>query len=320
MGNIFSKPAKPMVDGIGGTNIEIIERLLELEDGHSVQMTEEEIGVLIATAKELFLQEPTLLELESPLKICGDIHGQYTDLLRIFQLGGFPPQEKYLFLGDYVDRGRQNLETICLLLAYKVQYPNSFFMLRGNHECANINMRDGFFHEVKRRYSVELWETFNDCFNCLPLAAIVNKEIFCCHGGLSPELRSMDQIRQIERPAEVPDRGLMCDLLWADPDRTIEGWRPNTLRGVSFTFGADVVAEFLETHELGLVCRGHEVVEDGYEFFANRKLVTIFSVPNYCDVFDNAGAIMNVDVENDELVCSFQILNPLKPGIPLRDY
>lgn len=164
-----------------------------------------------------------------------------------------------------------------------------------------------------------MWKTFTDCFNCLPVAAIVDEKIFCCHGGLSPELRSMDQIRQIERPAEVPDRGLMCDLLWADPDRTIEGWRPNTLRGVSFTFGADVVAEFLETHELGLVCRGHEIVEDGYEFFANRKLVTIFSVPNYCDVFDNAGAIMNVDVENDELVCSFQILNPLKPGIPLRD-
>ena len=120
MGNIFSKPAKPMVDGIGGTNIEIIERLLDLEDGHSVQMTEEEIGVLIATAKELFLQEPTLLELESPLKICGDIHGQYTDLLRIFQLGGFPPQEKYLFLGDYVDRGAYGVEVVAYLLSQKV--------------------------------------------------------------------------------------------------------------------------------------------------------------------------------------------------------
>ena len=126
------------------------------------------------------------------------------------------------------------------------------------------------------------------------------------HGGLSPELKSLDQIKHISRPTDVPDTGLLCDLLWADPDKDVNGWGEND-RGVSYTFGADSVSEFLQRHDLDLVCRAHQVVEDGYEFFAKRQLVTIFSAPNYCGDFDNAGAIMSVD---DTLMCSFQILKP----------
>ena len=155
---------------------------------------------------------------EAPLKICGDIHGQYYDLLRLFEYGGFPPESNYLFLGDYVDRGKQSLETIiCLLLAYKIKYPENFFMLRDNHECASINRIYGFYDECKRRYNIKLWKTFTDCFNCLPIAAIIDEKIFCCHGGLSPDLQSMEQIRRIMRPTDVPDQGLLCDLLWSDP-------------------------------------------------------------------------------------------------------
>lgn len=205
-----------------------------------------------------------------------------------------------------MDRGKQSLETICLLLAYKIRYPENFFILRGNHECASINRIYGFYDECKRRYGVKLWKTFTDCFNCLPVAAIVDEKIFCMHGGLSPELASMEQIKRLMRPTDVPDTGLLCDLLWADPDKDIVGWGEND-RGVSFTFGPDVVASFLRRHDLDLICRAHQVVEDGYEFFARRMLVTIFSAPNYCGEFDNAGAMMNVD---DTLMCSFQILKP----------
>lgn len=167
------------------------------------------------------------------IKFVGDIHGQYTDLLRLFEYGGFPPEANYLFLGDYVDRGKQSLETICLLLAYKIKYPENFFLLRGNHECASINriygklqilikrkkswylilnFISGFYDECKRRYNVKLWKTFTDCFNCLPIAAIIDEKIFCCHGGLSPDLQSMEQIRRIMRPTDVPDTGGFMDF------------------------------------------------------------------------------------------------------------
>ncbi|XP_065548869.1 serine/threonine-protein phosphatase PP1-gamma catalytic subunit isoform X1 [Lathamus discolor] len=280
--------------------------------GKNVQLQENEIRGLCLKSREIFLSQPILLELEAPLKICGDIHGQYYDLLRLFEYGGFPPESNYLFLGDYVDRGKQSLETICLLLAYKIKYPENFFLLRGNHECASINRIYGFYDECKRRYNIKLWKTFTDCFNCLPIAAIVDEKIFCCHGGLSPDLQSMEQIRRIMRPTDVPDQGLLCDLLWSDPDKDVLGWGEND-RGVSFTFGAEVVAKFLHKHDLDLICRAHQVVEDGYEFFAKRQLVTLFSAPNYCGEFDNAGAMMSVD---ETLMCSFQILKPAEKKKP----
>lgn len=188
----------------------MIQRLLEARGnrpGKSIKLDEEEIKGLCHRSREIFLSQSILLELEAPIKICGDIHGQYYDLLRLFEYGGFPPTANYLFLGDYVDRGKQSLETICLLLAYKIKYPENFFLLRGNHECASINRIYGFYDECKRRYSIKLWKTFTDCFNCLPVAAIIDDKIFCMHGGLSPELSSFDQIRQISRPTDVPDTG-----------------------------------------------------------------------------------------------------------------
>lgn len=282
---------------------ELIQRLLQGR-GKRIPLTEPEIRRVCLAAKQVFLSQPVLLQLEAPINICGDIHGQYTDLLRLFEYGGLPPNSNYLFLGDYVDRGKQSIETIALLLCYKIKYPDNLYLLRGNHECASINRIYGFYDECKRRFSVRLWKTFTDCFNCLPVAAIIDDKIICMHGGLSPGMESLDQIREIERPAVVPDHGLLCDLLWADPDREAKGWGEND-RGVSFTFGADKVSEFLKKFDLDLICRAHQVVEDGYEFFADRQLVTIFSAPNYCGEFNNAGAMMSVD---ESLLCSFQIL------------
>ncbi|KAF4357916.1 hypothetical protein F8388_005397 [Cannabis sativa] len=295
---------------------DIINRLLEVrgQPGKQVQLSELEIRQLCAASKEIFLNQSNLLNLEAPIKICGDIHGQYSDLLRLFEYGGLPPKSNYLFLGDYVDRGKQSLETICLLLAYKIKYPENFFLLRGNHECASINRIYGFYDECKRRFNIRIWKTFTDCFNCLPVAALIDEKILCMHGGLSPDLTNLDQIRNLNRPTDVPDTGLLCDLLWSDPSKDVQGWGMND-RGVSYTFGADKVSEFLQKHDLDLICRAHQVVEDGYEFFANRQLVTIFSAPNYCGEFDNAGAMMSVD---DSLMCSFQILKPSDKKLKLN--
>ena len=288
---------------------DIIEKLLAVrgqKPGRSVNLSELEIKALIHAAKEVVSGQPTLLELAAPIKICGDVHGQYFDLLRFFEYGGFPPEANYLFLGDYVDRGQQSLEVICLLLAFKVKHPENFFLLRGNHECGSINRIYGFYDECKRRYNVKLWRLFIDLFNWLPVAAVVDEKIFCVHGGLSPELEHLDQVREIQRPTDVPDEGLICDLLWSDPEAEVQGWGEND-RGVSWTFGDDVIEDFLNRQDLDLVCRAHQVVEDGYEFFSSRELVTIFSAPNYCGEFDNAGAMMIVD---ENLMCSFQILRP----------
>jgi serine/threonine-protein phosphatase PP1 catalytic subunit len=295
----------------------IIEKLLSVKGakpGKKVNLTEGEITGLLAAVREVLISQPILLELEAPIKICGDIHGQYFDLLRLFDYGGFPPEANYLFLGDYVDRGQQSIETICLLFSYKLKYPENFFLLRGNHECSQINRLYGFYDECKRRYNFKIWKTFGDCFNCLPVAAIIDDKIICMHGGLSPDLTNLEQVTRIMRPTEVPDEGLLCDLVWADPDVEVNGWAENE-RGVSYTFGTDIISTFLKKHDLDLICRAHQVVEDGYEFFSKRQLVTVFSAPNYCGEFDNSAALMSVD---ENLICSFQILKPAAKGAKVK--
>ncbi|KAF3358934.1 Serine/threonine-protein phosphatase PP-Z like [Verticillium longisporum] len=266
-----------------------------------------EIVAICQRAREVLLTQPALLELDAPVKIVGDVHGQYTDLIRMFEMCGFPPSSNYLFLGDYVDRGKQSLETILLLLCYKVKFPDNFFLLRGNHECANVTRVYGFYDECKRRCNVKIWKTFIDCFNTLPIAAVVAGKIFCVHGGLSPALNHMDDIRGIARPTDIPDYGLLNDLVWADPAEMDSDWEANE-RGVSYCFGKTVIEDFLAKHDFDLICRAHMVVEDGYEFFTDRLLVTVFSAPNYCGEFDNWGAVMSV---SSELLCSFELLKPL---------
>ncbi|XP_022232417.2 serine/threonine-protein phosphatase alpha-2 isoform-like [Drosophila obscura] len=287
---------------------QLILRIIDVRRIKQLNLSESDIRGICLRSRDVFLSQPMLLELSAPVKICGDIHGQFTDLLRLFDYGGYPPSSNYLFLGDYVDRGKQSIETLCLLLAYKIKFPENFFLLRGNHESAGINRIYGFFDECKRRYTIKLWRTFVDCYNCMPVAAIVDEKIFCCHGGLSPDLLNMNQVSQLSRPCDVPDKGLLCDLLWSDPDPKIMGWSDND-RGVSVTFGADIVGKFVHRHKFDLICRAHQVVEDGYEFFAKRQLITIFSAPNYCGEFDNAGAMMSVD---ETLMCSFYVLKPSK--------
>ncbi|KDQ63567.1 hypothetical protein JAAARDRAFT_53766 [Jaapia argillacea MUCL 33604] len=290
---------------------DMIQRLLDVgytgKVSKSLCLKNAEITAICQAAREVFLSQPTLIELSPPVKIVGDVHGQYSDLIRLFEMCGFPPAANYLFLGDYVDRGKQSLETILLLLCYKIKYPENFFLLRGNHECANVTRVYGFYDECKRRCNIKTWKTFIDVFNCLPIAAIVASKIFCVHGGLSPSLHSMDDIKRIQRPTDVPDYGLLNDLLWSDPSDTALDWEDNE-RGVSYCFGKAIINEFLVRYDMDLICRAHMVVEDGYEFWNDRTLVTVFSAPNYCGEFDNYGACMSV---SEELLCAFELLKPL---------
>ena len=280
---------------------------MRLRPGKEINLTENEIKYLCSECKNIFLKQPILLELGPCLNICGDIHGQFYDLLQLFELGGYPPEKNYLFLGDYVDRGKQSIETICLLFAYKIKYPENFFLLRGNHECSSVNRMYGFYDECKRRYSVKLWKNFIDSFNCLPIAAVIDDTIFCCHGGLSPELIFVNQIKNIIRPTDVPEYGMLCDILWSDPNENenMKEYFGFNERGISVTFSKKSLQNFLSDNNLELLCRAHQVVEEGYEFFGNNKCVTVFSAPNYCGMFDNSGAMMVVD---ENLKCSFNII------------
>ena len=304
---------------------EIIEKLEEIRKKESVYndtiipdriLSKEDVKLLISKSTMIFKQESVLLQIQAPVQIFGDIHGQFVDLLRLFDLVGYPnhyppgqaQNHKYLFMGDYVDRGKQSIESICLLLAYKIKYPDRIFLLRGNHECSSINRIYGFYDECKRKYDLQIWKSFTICFNWLPITALVADKILCMHGGLSPDLVESGDILKIARPTDVPDKGMLCDLLWADPDKTIMNWGEND-RGVSYTFGKYQVTKFLEKNKIDLICRAHQVVVDGYEFFCDRDFVTVFSAPDYCGEFDNKAAVMIVD---KNMKCSFKFLQPLK--------
>ncbi|KAL3312904.1 Serine/threonine-protein phosphatase PP1-alpha catalytic subunit [Cichlidogyrus casuarinus] len=295
--------------------------------GVRIDIKEMDAMALCALSKKLFDQESLCIEIEAPIKICGDIHGQFYDLLRLFNTCDYPPKSRYLFLGDYVDRGPQSVEVLCLLLAFKIKYPKDFFMLRGNHESDIVNRVYGFKDELKARFGKSrVKKQFSVVFEALPLAAIVDHSIFCCHGGLSPDMivnleektnmSLLEFLNSNSKPAEIPRHGLLCDLVWADPIDLGTSEQTNgfitSARGCSYNFGQDIIDRFLHEYGLDLIVRGHQVVEDGYEFYGSKKLITIFSAPNYCNQFDNAGAIfvVNKDPKTGNLEGQFQILKP----------
>mgnify|MGYP000845257367 CR=1 FL=1 len=297
----FEKPANP------NFNVDqLISQLLSPKvrnAGILNDLSEGTIIELIDRARDIFTAQPVFLELTAPVKIVSDIHGQYKDLLRFLDLARHPPYSNYLFLGDYVDRGKQSIESICLLFAYKIKYPESVFLLRGNHECENITKIYGFYEECQKRYNISLWKKFVSAFNMLPVAALIDDKILCMHGGLSKDMNNLDEIKCIQRPAKIPETGILCDLLWSDPSPLSSPelfnikkneWGDND-RGVSFIFSENVVKRLVDKYKIDLIVRGHQVMEDGYQFFADRKLITIFSAPCYCGEFDNNAAMLSVD-------------------------
>ncbi|CAL2039785.1 unnamed protein product [Caenorhabditis brenneri] len=295
-----------------------LERLMnigKLGTGFTSTMEEAEISDLIAECLQSFQRQPMMIECSPPITIVGDIHGQFGDVMRIFNTTGFPPDTNYLFLGDYIDRGQFSIETILLLMCIKMKYSENFILLRGNHETKLINRIYGFYDDLNKRFGTpRLYDDFTRMFEMMPLTGLVGKRILCMHGGLSADLANapkLDILNTFARPLhDPPNPSLAIDILWADPDINTKGFKAN-IRGCSCTFGPDVVAQTCEKFGLDLIVRAHQVVQDGYEFFANRKLVTLFSAPHYCGQFDNAGAVMQI---NPNMVCSFKILRPEFPG------
>ena len=241
--------------------------------------SEETVKDLINKAKEIFINESNVQTVHAPVTICGDIHGQFYDLIELFDIGGRCPDTNYLFMGDYVDRGYQSIETLCL--------------------C------------IKKYNNANIWKSFTELFNLLPLAAIVDNKIFCLHGGLSPDIETIDQIRELERKKDVPNTGPMCDLLWSDPEERT-GWGVSP-RGAGYIFGGDVSKKFINLNKLTMINRAHQLVMKGFSWSHENLVCTLFSAPNYCYRCGNQAGIMEI---NDTFKNSIQQFepNPIKRG------
>ncbi|CDZ98432.1 serine threonine protein phosphatase 2b [Phaffia rhodozyma] len=270
------------------------------------RLTEDQALFILQKGAELLRKEPNLLDVESPVTVCGDIHGQYYDLMKLFEIGGNPENTRYLFLGDYVDRGYFSIECVLYLWALKIHYPDTFFLLRGNHECRHLTDYFTFKLECKYKYSETVYEACMEAFCCLPLAAVMNKQFLCVHGGLSPGIMTLDDIRDVDRFRDPPTSGVFCDMLWSDPLEDFDsdkgthgnGYTHNAVRGCSYFYSFKAVCDFLERNKLLSVIRAHEAQDQGFRMYKKNKwgfpaVLTIFSAPNYViDVYGNKAAVL----------------------------
>eukprot|EP00027_Filamoeba_sp_ATCC50430_P013445 CAMPEP_0168569676 /NCGR_PEP_ID=MMETSP0413-20121227/16300_1 /TAXON_ID=136452 /ORGANISM="Filamoeba nolandi, Strain NC-AS-23-1" /LENGTH=318 /DNA_ID=CAMNT_0008602219 /DNA_START=225 /DNA_END=1181 /DNA_ORIENTATION=+ len=262
-------------------------------------LREDEMKKLTDLVKSYLLEESNLQPVSTPAAVCGDIHGQFYDLLELFKTGGRIEESNtnYVFLGDYVDRGHHSVETFTFLMLLKAKYPSRITMIRGNHESREISTLYGFYDEVQHKYgSVNVWKYCTSVFDYLPLTAIIDGRVLCVHGGLSPEISCVDQIRTIRRNADVPHSGAFSDLLWSDPEPEVSTWKKST-RGAGYVFGQAVVREFNHLNGLELICRSHQLVYEGYHYVFGEEtgLVTVWSAPNYCYQYRNLASVLSLD-------------------------
>mmetsp|Transcript_28840 Transcript_28840/g.27628 ORF Transcript_28840/g.27628 Transcript_28840/m.27628 type:complete len:305 (+) Transcript_28840:154-1068(+) len=272
----------------------MIDKWIEqLKTGQCI--SEADLKKLCTHVKNLLMEEANVQPVRSPVTICGDIHGQFFDLLQLIRTGGELPETNYVFMGDFVDRGHNSVETFQYLMCLKAKYPDCITLLRGNHESRQITQVYGFYEECVRKYgNANSWKYCVEVFDFLNLAALVDGKVFCVHGGLSPVLRTVDQIQVLERVQEIPHEGPYCDLMWSDPE-DIVGWTVSP-RGAGYLFGSRATNEFLHANGMDLVCRAHQLVMEGYKFhFPDKNLVTVWSAPNYCYRCGNVASILALD-------------------------
>lgn len=292
-------------------------------------LTKADVVLLIKAANKYFRAEPNMLYLHDPVTIVGDIHGQFHDLKEIFRLGENPGTiTKYLFLGDYVDRGNYSLEVIFVLYALKIAHPNEVFLLRGNHECKLMTVTHNFRTDCLKKYDQELYSMFIESFNNLPISCIINGKYLAVHGGLSPKVKSILEINKLNRFREPPSEGVLCDLLWADPTFDEGGvmknkFEQNESRGCSFFFGYEATIDFLKQNELLTIIRAHEVQYEGYRAYHWGNsifpvLMTVFSAPNYCGHHQNKGAILKIH-QNEIQIMQYSFTEKLELSMDFPD-
>ena len=272
-------------------------------------LNKEDVIKIIKTATEILRNEGNVVNIADPVTVVGDIHGQFYDLLKLLSIGGNPETSKYLFLGDFVDRGIFAIEVMVLILSLKINRPNTITIIRGNHECRQMTSSFNFREECLAKMDQDVYELFMDLFDCLPISAIINGKFIAFHGGISPELKTIAELNKIDRFKEPPVSGVLCDLLWSDPVDRNDGvlerdFVENDQRGCSYFYGVKSLSNFLSKNGLLSVIRGHEVQLEGYKMFNWKsknfpQVITIFSAPNYCDSYNNKGAI--IKFENNSL-------------------
>ncbi|XP_038063667.1 serine/threonine-protein phosphatase 6 catalytic subunit-like [Patiria miniata] len=240
---------------------------------------------------DLLLEESNVQPVSTPVTVCGDIHGQFYDLEELFRCGGQIPDTNYVFMGDFVDRGYYSLETFTRLLTLKAKWPDCITLLRGNHETRQTTQVYGYYDECLIKYgNANAWRYSAMVFDLLTVAAIIDEQVLCVHGGLSPDIKTLDQMRIIDRGQEIPHKGAFCDIVWSDPE-DVGTWAISP-RGAGWLFGAQVVDKFEHINGLTLICRAHQLVQEGYKYMFDDKIVTVWSAPNYCYRSGNVASML----------------------------
>jgi protein phosphatase len=279
------------------------------------QWPADDLSILLSATKDIFAAENVSLQVSGAFVVVGDLHGQLLDLLRVLQTCGFPPSTMLMFLGDIVDRGEFSIETCSLVFALKVKYPDSVFVIRGNHEFAFLCQRGGFKAEIDSTYGTDgnLWQGFLGAFSVMPLTAVINQKMLCVHGGLGPSWFSMSQARRIERPIDEFGDDILDAMLWSDPNANVSFYEPSE-RGTGFFYGEQAVGEFLDTNALTMLIRAHECVNTGCAFLFDNKCVTVFSASNYGGLVPNNSAVLEIGEDCEYTVKQFPPLQYLKRG------
>jgi serine/threonine-protein phosphatase 6 catalytic subunit len=287
---------------------------------------ESDFRCICKRVKKILKYENSVPIVPLPAVVAGDIHGQFYDLLEILRIVGNVNGTNLVFLGDYVDRGYNSIETFTLLMLLKLQYPERVTLLRGNHESRQVSQVYGFYDEIVRKYgNASVWRDCVEVFDYLPISAVIGGKVFAVHGGLSPDISHIDQIRQIDRIAELPTEGEFADLMWSDPEESIADWSINP-RGAGWVFGAAPTRQFLHINGMSLVARAHQLVQEGFKYnftddpgVDEGMLVTVWSAPNYCYRCGNVASIMTISEDGKR---EFTIFNETeksnKLSIPIR--